>query len=66
MRISPKSFLQGLLFMAPVTLLALASCGGGGGGTTATLASAYTLSVNVTAASSVTSREWCRAAQWRG
>jgi len=35
MRISPKQFLQGLLLLAPITLLALASCGGGGGTTAA-------------------------------
>jgi len=35
MRISPKQFLQGLLYAAPIMLLALASCGGGGGGGTA-------------------------------
>ena len=34
MRISPKQFLSGLLYAAPILLLALASCGGGGGGTT--------------------------------
>jgi hypothetical protein len=32
MRISPKQLLQGLLYLAPFTLFALASCGGGGGG----------------------------------
>ncbi len=53
MRISPKSLLQGLLYLAPVTLLALASCGGGGGGTTATLAAYYPLSVSVTGISGV-------------
>jgi len=36
MRISPKQFLSGLLYAAPILLLALASCGGGGGGTTPT------------------------------
>jgi len=36
MRISPKQFLQGLLYAAPILLLALASCGGGGGGGTTT------------------------------
>ena len=35
MRISPKQLLQGLLYLTPITLLALASCGGGGGGSTA-------------------------------
>jgi 6-phosphogluconolactonase len=54
MRISPKSLLQGLLYLAPVTLLALASCGGGGG-TTATLAANYPLSVSVTGISGVVS-----------
>jgi 6-phosphogluconolactonase (cycloisomerase 2 family) len=45
MRISPKQLLQGLLYTAPVLLLALASCGGGGGGggPTATLAASYTV-----------------------
>jgi len=32
MRINPKKFLSGLLYAAPILLLALASCGGGGGG----------------------------------
>jgi 6-phosphogluconolactonase (cycloisomerase 2 family) len=55
MRISPKQLLQGLLYTTPVLLLVLASCGGGGGGgSSATLASAYTLSVNVTGISGVT------------
>jgi len=34
MRISPKQLLQGLLYLTPIALLALASCGGGGGGST--------------------------------
>ena len=55
MRISPKQFLQGLLYLTPITLLALASCGGGGGGgSNTTLASYYTLSVNVVGISGVT------------
>jgi len=54
MRISPKQFLQGLLYLTPITLLALASCGGGGGGgSNTTLASYYTLSVSVTGISGV-------------
>jgi len=32
MRISPKQLLQGMLYLTPIALLALASCGGGGGG----------------------------------
>jgi sugar lactone lactonase YvrE len=32
MHISPKKFLQGLLYTPPLLLLALAGCGGGGGG----------------------------------
>jgi hypothetical protein len=32
MHISPKKFLQGLLYTTPLLLLALADCGGGGGG----------------------------------
>jgi len=36
MRISPKQFMQGLLYAAPILLLALASCGGGGGSSTTT------------------------------
>jgi len=55
MRISPKQFLQGLLYLTPITLLALASCGGGGGGgSNTTLASYYTLSVSVAGISGVT------------
>ena len=50
MRISPKQFLQGLLYLTPITLLALASCGGG---SNTTLASYYTLSVSVTGISGV-------------
>jgi len=54
MRISPKQFLQGLLYLTPITLLALASCGGGGGsGSNTTLASYYTLSVSVAGISGV-------------
>lgn len=56
MRISPKQFLHGLIYLAPVTLLALASCGGGGGGSgsNTTLTTYSTLSVNVTGISGVT------------
>jgi len=50
MRFSPIKILQGLLCSTPLLVLLLAACGGGGGGSTpsAPLASAYTLSVNVT------------------
>lgn len=56
MRIIPKQLLHGLFYLAPVTLLALASCGGGGGGggASATLASYQTLSINVTGVAGVT------------
>jgi len=54
MRYSPTRLLHGLLYMAPVALLALAACGGGGGSTPpAPLAAAYTLSVNVAGVSGV-------------
>jgi DNA-binding beta-propeller fold protein YncE len=51
MRFSPIKILQGLLCSTPLLVLLLAACGGGGGGgstPSAPLASAYTLSVNVT------------------
>ncbi len=54
MRFSPTKLLHGMLYTAPVLLLTLAACGGGGsGGSSTPLASAYTLSVNVTGVSGV-------------
>ncbi|MEO8343610.1 MAG: hypothetical protein ABI536_07295, partial [Gallionella sp.] len=54
MRFSPIKFLNGMLYTAPVLFLTLASCGGGGSSTpSSSLASAYTLSVNVTGVSGV-------------